>query len=564
MTGVDRRPRNVILLNRRRVLATTGAGAGLAALSAACRGAGGRPRQAGSPGRASGSGGGQVKRGGTLHARLAADPFDFDMSKSGKSIPNPYGSGLAYETLLTLKVGPGVPYGQTVIEPGLAEHWEVSPDALTCTFQLHKGIKFADESPVNGRDLTSADVKWSFEYFSRSGPFAGNKQLGKAAFSWMFAGMDRVETPDPATAVVHFKQPSVPFLSYCHTYALPIVAHEIFDQDGSLTKRIAGTGPFQLDLASTQHGARWVFKRNPGYWQPDQPYVDEVQYLVLPDESSYDAAFQTKQIDLYTGNDPTIAQTIQKNNPSAVAEPPHHDAPYNLYMNVRKPPFNDVRVRRAVSMAIDHDEFDRTMTGGKGGWAMSGAFLDTWTQEEIKQILRYDPQGAKTLLAQAGYPNGFKTQIFSHAPYDDLKPFQLLQAQWKRAGIDAAIDQVSDKAVGAKRLYSGDFDSIILYENQYADPDSWLYGQNYSTSSGNWIGVKDSDLDRLIDAERSEVDPQKRRQRVKDASRYVAENGLSLALFARMDYSFYHPYLKNYADHWQVYDFSARNVWLEK
>ena len=536
--------------------ASLGAGGMAAAIACGRPGAGKQTAQSGP-----GSAAAQPKTGGTFTARIFTDFFDYDMSYAGKSQPNPDAGSLIYEPLLGIQQGPNVPYDHVTITPRLAAKWEISPDASTYTFHLQPGVRFANLPPVNGRELTSADVKWSFEYYSRTGDFK-TKKLPAANFAWMLQGLQGVETPDPNTAVLRFSQPFAPFLNYNYTYALNIVPHEIYDADGNLSKRTAGTGPFLLDETSSQRGTHWVLKKNPDYWQQGKPYVDQIQYLVLPDDSTAYAAFKTRQIDAIKVNSTINMDTVANSNPGATRQAANDPTPQNLYMSVRRPPFNDLRLRQAVSYAIDRDEWDRTFSGGKGGWGMSGAFPDSWTQEEIKQIVRFDPARAKSLLTEAGYGSGLNVALEEREGADQ-KASQLLQAQLKKVGINVDIQHI-DKATGSKRLYSGDFTMIILYENTYADPDSWLYGQNFSSSSANWIGVNDPKLDQLILTQRREPDPAKRRQAVRDASKYIAENALSLALYRRVGSTFWWPYVKNYADHWLQYGWNGGNIWLDK
>jgi len=546
-------------LTRRRLLrgATVGAAAGGLLLAGCGRGRGGSPAA-----KTSDSGSqAKPKPGGVLNLRIFTDFFDFDMSYSGKSTPNANAATLAYDTLLGFQQGPGQAYDQMVLTPRLAERWEVSPDATTFTFHLRKGVKVANLPPVSGREFTSADVKWNLEYNSRSGQFK-DKKLPEPNFGWMLEGLDSIQTPDPYTAVVRFAKPFAPFLNYTYTYALVMAPHEIVDQYGNLKDHMVGTGPYQLESASSQKGTRWVFKKNPDYWEAGKPYLDEIRYLVVSDDSAAYTAFQAKQLDLISLIDPKAAQDIQRNNPEAVTQASVDPVPDNLYMSVRRPPFNDERLRRAVSLGIDRDEFDKVLADGKGGWALSFAFPDSWTQAEVKQILKYDPQQASRLVADAGFPNGLAVDFMFRAGANQTAA-QLLQAQLKKVGINVSIKPV-DKAAGAERLYKGDFSMIELYENTYADPDSVLYGQNYSTSSADWIGVTDPKLDQLIDTQRREADAGKRREAVRAASRYIADNALSLALWRRAQYEFWQPYLKGYASHWQQNNFNAPNIWLEK
>src|SRR5687767_881306 len=112
------------------------------------------------------------KHGGTLKVRHSLDPYDWDISYTGKAIGNREGRALATNSLLGFKTGPDIQYYQGIIRPELAERWEVSADAKTFTFHLRKGVKFANIAPVNGREFTSADVKWSYEYLARAGEFS--------------------------------------------------------------------------------------------------------------------------------------------------------------------------------------------------------------------------------------------------------------------------------------------------------------------------------------------------------------------------------------------------------
>src|SRR5205823_13604439 len=120
------------------------------------------------------------KYGGVLKERITTDPFDWDLSYVGKSIPNGDGMSFAYNSLLGYKYGPDVAFNDLSLRPELAESWQVSPDAETFTFNLKKGVRFAELAPVNGRELTSADVKFSYEYWSRTGDY---KALPPAQFA---------------------------------------------------------------------------------------------------------------------------------------------------------------------------------------------------------------------------------------------------------------------------------------------------------------------------------------------------------------------------------------------
>jgi len=184
---------------------------------------------------------GEPKYGGRFSVQVVDDPFDWDPTDRGKSLPNQWGLSLAYESLVGFKNGPGVSFEAAQLEPELAERWEVSPDSSVFTFFLRKGVKFANMAPVNGREMTSADVKWSYEYFSRTGDFK-DKGLQKAQYDWMFENLKSVDVVDPYTVKVTFSEPFAPFLYYAGSPFIPIMPHEIYDQDSHFHDKIVGTG----------------------------------------------------------------------------------------------------------------------------------------------------------------------------------------------------------------------------------------------------------------------------------------------------------------------------------
>ena len=169
----------------------------------------------------------KLKYGGTFSITADTDPFDFDMSYGGKTTTNSDSIALAYESLLAFKGGPDVKHTEGALVPELAERWEVSPDARSFTFHLRHGVKFANLPPVNGRELISADVSWSYNYWNRSGEFKDRK-LPATQIDFMFEGLEGIDLPDPYTAVVRFKEPFSPFLSYAASNWNPVVPKEIY------------------------------------------------------------------------------------------------------------------------------------------------------------------------------------------------------------------------------------------------------------------------------------------------------------------------------------------------
>jgi peptide/nickel transport system substrate-binding protein len=503
-----------------------------------------------------------------VNLRVAVDPFDWDVSRTGKTTPNSYGTALAYNGLLGYKSGPAVKYSDVTLQPELAERYE-SPDALQYTFHLRKGVKFANLAPVNGRELTSADVKWSYEYWSRSGQFA-DKKLPTGQFQWLFGGLDHIETPDASTVVVKFKEPFAPFATYAASRYNPIVAHESYEADGGLQQHMVGTGPWQLDTAASQKGSRWVFAKNPTHWNTGKPYLDRVVWLVVPDDSSAKSAFTAKQLDSLErlAYDPITADALQKANPTATVDFYVSTLVDHLHMNVRKPPLSDVRIRKAISLGIDRDEFIRVQTGGKGAWGMAGAFLDTFTQDEIKQLLKFDPAQAKQLVAEAGYPSGVELEFtYPGNAYGDyyITEMQLFQAQMKKIGVNLTLKSL-DKDDYSTRRKKGDF-VINLLPTQPAGEDigSLAWAIFIPNEQSNYGGVDDPPLTALLKQQQAEPDPAKRKDLIRQAAKRInAEMYWAQGQYHRVNYDFAQPALKNYAPSFANIGWPLQESWVER
>lgn len=547
---------------RRRFSRRTGmqaalAGSATAALAAACgRSSGGKPQ-----GTAATSGAaGQPRSGGTYNIVETNDFFDFDPTYQGSSLPNGDATMLAYDTLLDFDRSPKLDWAAVVVKPRLATKWE-TPDAQTYTFHLQPNLKFQNIAPVNGRPFTSADVKWTLEYLSRTGAFA-NAKLPAAPYGSTLAGLQSVQTPDANTVVVKFDAPYAPFLNYLASFSMPMIPHEIYEQDGNLQNRMAGTGAFQLDTSATQKGSQWVFNKNPNYWEQGKPYVDKVRYLVIKDLPAQRSAFQAKQLDVvWIESDATAANALKQTVPAARVKQVIQPSPVPVMLNTRHDMFKDLRVRQAISLAVDRDEFNQVISGGASGWPMIAAF-GLWTQDEIKQIpmLKYDPAQAKQLLAAAGYGNGLSFPLLDDSSMDQ-KPFQLLQSQLKKVGVNINLDLV-DKTERSKRTNVNDFTATLLAEKDFADPDFWLYANNFSTGGSNRDGVNDPKMDQLILAQRRETDPTKRNEAVKAAARYIVDNAYYVAAYTGARWYFMQPWLQNYSPQWVGYDWNTRDAWL--
>jgi peptide/nickel transport system substrate-binding protein len=543
--------------SRRRGLRLALAGAGTAALTAACGKSTATKQTSTTAGGAS-----QPRAGGTYNLIETNDFFDFDPTYQGSDTPNGEATMQVYDTLLDFDRSPNIDWAAVNVKPRLAAKWE-TPDAQTYTFTLQPNVKFQNAPPVNGRAFTSADVKWTLEYLSRTGQFAGSN-LPKPPYASTLSGLQSVEAPDPNTVVVKFNAPYAPFLNYLVAFSMPMLPHEIYDQYGNLHDHMVGTGAFTLDTSASQKGSQWVFNKNPNYWQQGTPYVDKIRYVVISDIPSQRSAFQAKQVDLLRITaDPTSANALKASMPEVGVKQETEPSPILVMLNMRNDIFKDPRVRQAISLAIDREEFNQTLSSGTAGWPMVAAF-GLWTQDEIRKIpmMQHDVQQAKQLLAASGNPNGISFPLLDDETTDQ-KPFVLLQSQLKQAGINITLDLV-DKATRSSKTNSNSFIATLLAEKDFADPDFWLYANNFSTGGSNRDGVNDPKMDQLILAQRRETDPAKRNAAIKAASRYIIDNVYYVAAYTSTIWDFTQPWLHNYSPHWVSYDWNAREVWVTR
>ena len=499
-----------------------------------------------------------------MNMQVTNDVIDYDPSLNGKSTPGDNAQAQAFNALLVFKSGADVPYSEMVLQPSLAKRWEVSPDAQSFTFHLRKGTKFANIAPVNGREFTSADVKWTMEYYARSGEFK-EKKLPPSLNAAYYEGFKSVDTPDPYTAKVAFNESFVPFVYYAASTTNPMLPKEVYDADGHFKDRIIGTGPYQLDVAASQKGTRWVWKKNPTSWQTT--YADEIRWVVLPEDAMAFAAFQTKQIDFMNSLAYRSFEEVQKQNPQAVSFRYQQPQGYHLHFSqTRGGPLTDGRVRRAMAMGIDRDEVNKLVAGGQGEWAVTGAVHGLFSEAEARQLMKFDPEGAKRLLAEAGYANGITIEwpIEDTSTQDNMAWYQLVQARWKQIGVNMTLNPMDKTPQRAKRRV-GDFDIDVVQGLGVleADADSILFGGYHSKGTINYGKSRDPELDRMLEAQRQEADPAKRKELMRTAVRRIVDMAWGTELVYPPKWDVTQSYVKGYYPHFSI-KAPYITAWLER
>jgi len=374
----------------------------------------------------------------------------------------------------------------------LAESWQSTPDARVWTFKLRQGVKWQNVPPLNGREFVAADVKYCFEAYAKEG-----------AQSFTFQEIEGFETPDKYTVRIHLKTPNVLFPQNVAEPIAVLFSREVLEEDGDLKKRMIGTGPYLLKEHTRK--VRVVLARNPDYWDKGRPYVDQYVILSTPDAATRMAAFRTGQSDFIWLASPSEVETVRRTNGDAVVQSYHNSlTPFGVAVAQDRPPFNDVRVRRAVSMAIDRQKQHDTVFEGHGiiGWGVPFMYY-TDKQPTLAQLgpwWQYRPAEAKKLLAEAGHPNGFETTLFYYEYFPQMSSqVQLVQQDLKRnLNIDVKITKL-DYTTYYGRYAESKWDGMAWgFQSGHAvGLDERTYQYMHSKSTKNFFRVNDPVIDEL-------------------------------------------------------------------
>jgi peptide/nickel transport system substrate-binding protein len=508
---------------------------------------------------------GQPKRGGILRVR-GFDPPNFDHQLTSTGFTQSAAS-FVYSKLVRHKVGADITPGTFIIEPDLAERWEELDDT-TYVFHLRQGVKWHNKPPVSGREFVAEDVKFTYErVLTEKG----------SVNRYLLDSVDRIEVVDRYTVKFLLKEPYVWFLSVlAYPTSMWIIAPEVIQQYGDLKRpeTAIGTGPFILERY--EPNVKSVFKRNPDYYREGQPYVDGVEWLVINDESTGLAMYRTGQIDCGPGINWAVRQqdleAFKKSHPHLRYQDFLSQSSSVVSMRTDMPPFNDVRVRRAISHAIDRAGINEAVWVRAAPTAAVSRGLTEWTLP-IEQLgagakyYEYDPKEAKRLLAEAGYPKGFKTQltVTNGLGRDRIDEAVLVQRYLKEVGIEAEL-KIQEHGAYTATTVQGKFEGLVDSPSGVVwEPDGRLYRVYASDSSRNIGHVMDATLTAMLKEQRRTKDLEARKQLIHDIQRYVAEQQYYVYLNSGTITTSWQPYVKNFApNHSFDYGNRAAALWLDR
>jgi len=430
------------------------------------------------------SGGPQV--GGRL---VAAVPEDLDATDphrtSGET--GPVWLSLIFETLVF------VDKDATVV-PGLAESWEVSDDGTSYTFTLREGITFH-----NGRELTSEDVKWNYERIA-------NPDTG-AASAAVFAIVDTIETPDERTVVLQLSEPSGALLSDLALQGrVGIVAPESYSDAGDIEDFI-GTGPYVFDSYTVND--RLTLARNADYWK-DPAFIEEIEVRILPDGTSRVAALASGEVDFAWNVPPQQAEAQAESGPFSLQPFPQNRGNF-FAINPDLEPFDDVRVRQAMHLAVSREDIASV---GWSGFAIPNdqPFEPTsfwWIDRDTRTTADLD--AARALMEEAGVENAEIT-ILQWDALGSAQEAQLVASAWEEIGISTSIEIV-DIGTLVEAGTSGDFGVLYLWVGLNLDPNRpYAFWEEGSARNPVVANFSTPELTELVVAGRQETDQERRRE----------------------------------------------------
>ena len=490
--------------------------------------------------------GGQPKKGGTLILARAGEVTNLDPHKV-PAFTSARVFELVYSYLMRLDENLGV-------QPELAESMPTtSSDGKQVTVKIRKNVKFH-----NGDPLTSADVKYTFDRIIEPKTAAVARSF--------FADVENIGAPDDTTVVFNLKNPNAALVAYMAHPNSGIVSKKIGEANSDLSKKetAIGSGPFKL--------AEWVpdnymrFEANKSYYVEGQPYVDGIRINVVPDETSLAATLRTKAADMAIITNANVARSLRSESGIVLSAKP--SLSYNLlFLNTKRKPFDNVKVRQAIAYAIDRKAIIDAVAFGEGEVTgpIAPALANYALPTSQYPLYTRDVAKAKQLLQEANAgPVSFTIMTSTTEPSYGKDEAQLVQAQLAEAGITVKIETIEFTQY-VDRWLKADFDMATGLNGGGPDPDFYVF--RYFTDDGNlnfvtsWKNPTSSDA---IKQARATTDVGKRKELYATAQKELVNGVPFIWLFVGRDYNATLPTTKGFTHLPTGSIIYLRQTWLDK
>src|SRR5215813_10456551 len=407
----------------------------------------------------------------------------------------------------------------------LAESWTVAKDGRTYTFKIRKGVKFHD-----GSELTSKDVKASYDKIIFPPQGVASDRQGQ------YGNVEAVQAPDPYTVVFRLKFPQGSFLSSVASPWNWIYKADILAKDPRwYEKNVMGTGPFLF----VEHvkGSHWVGKKNPSYWDKGKPYLDSYRAIFVKDSAAQVAAVRGERAHIqFRGFSPAERDSlVQALGPKITVQESPWDCVLLVAVNHEKKPFDDKRVRRALTLALDRYQGSQALSKiaivkEVAGVQVPGTPFAT-PPAELEKLAGYGRDIAKSraearrLLKGAGVPDGFSFTFKNRGipmPYEPVGVW--LIDQWRQVGLNVK-QEVIEAAKYYAELRGGNFEVAMDFQCGYiVEPDLDLYKfQSKEKSPANYSRYTDQVLDELYEKQGRAPDPEERKKYIREFERRLVD-----------------------------------------
>ncbi len=483
---------------------------------------------------------GQPKPGGTLRVGTNQDAIGFDphltnATASYRILENVYSSLLRFKPNLE-------------IAGDLAESYRAI-DATTWEFKLRQGVKFH-----SGKPLTSADIKYSLERIK-------DPEV-KSPRSSQLAPIVAIETPDDYTVIIKTEKPFAPLLAVLADRTMAIVNKDFIEANGGKLDNVAdGTGPFKLK--EWVPNTRTVLEKNPDYFIPGQPLLDEVIYQPIPDDTARSTAVRTGTVDFIEYAPPKDLELLRGDGNIVITGEGNNNVRF-LAFNTTLKPFDNPKVRQAIAWAVDREAVLQAAVNGAGTPLYAGPFLPSFWPGLQEPVYKRDLEKAKQLLAEAGYPDGFTAKLKNTPTYSFLGNAGIaVQEQLKEIGINLEIESL-EWSVFLKDYLGKNFEAVVSGYSAFADPHTPLDGTYVTGRQNNFMSYSNPKFDELVAQGAQETDQAKRAEIYREAQRILLEDSPMVFLYAANEYEAMQNYVKGYEHYLNGSHVSFRQVWLDK
>ncbi|CAB3690260.1 ABC transporter substrate-binding protein [Trinickia soli] len=468
-----------------------------------------------------------------------ASPDGFDVVQFNSLVTTNASADVIFNTL--------VDYDEAArkVVPSLAEKWEVSSDGLSYTFHLRPNVAFQSTNYFKPtRPLDADDVVFTFDrMLDDTNPWhkvAGANGFPHAQSMGLVKLVKAVKKIDDHTVQFDLNEPNATFLPMLTMGFASIYSAQYADQllkagkQAELNAKPIGTGPFVLKSYTKDAVIRYDV--NPTYWGP-KPKVDRLIYAITPDPSVRMQKVKANECQIALSPKPDDVSQAKSDKALAVVQTPAFMTAF-VALNTQHKPLDDERVRQAINMAFDRATYLKVVFDNTAAPATNPYPSNTWSYDKAIAAYPYDPAKAKTLLAQAGYPNGFSTTIWVRPQGSVLNPkpkagAELLQADLAKIGVKAEV-KIIEWGELIKQAKQGQHDMLFMgWAGDNGDPDNYLtplFSCNGVKSGINFARYCDAKLDKLIADGRATADQAARSQDYEAAQKIIHDQALWIPL----------------------------------